>query len=406
MNGIFIQELAKACSIFNEVVVLCAYSDPSPEIRKLYRISESTEDGIRTIRVRYGGVIFLVKRQISSMFNNLRGRTNIEVRNKESIGPSSRYKTIPRTFGLIIGDIFEFTSIFLAFHKLVRNGWRPDIINAHLFFAGVPAVILGKLYRIPVVLAEHYSGFLIGNLTLPQRMKARFAMRNVKAILPVSYSLEKAIRAHNIKNTFYVVPNTVSTDLFHVSDSKRCDNGNIKRILSVASLKDLKGINYLIEALARIKEMRQDFTLDIIGDGPKRIEYERIVEELNLKQIIRFHGIKSKEQVSSFMQNCDFFIHPSLWETFGVVCVEVMACGKPVIATNVGGLKELINSDVGLLVPPGDTDNLVQSILYMLDNYFTYNSENIAKYVMDRFSYEQVSKRLNMVYREVTQTEK
>ena len=116
---------------------------------------------------------------------------------------------------------------------------------------------------------------------------------------------------------------------------------------------------------------------------------------------MRFHGAKPKEEVAEFMKRCDFFVQPSLWETFGVVYIEAMACGKPVIACDIPGPDEFINGDVGVLVPPKDVDALAKAIEFMLDHSGDYSSEYIANYVRERFGYEVVGKRLDEVYHEV-----
>jgi L-malate glycosyltransferase len=101
------------------------------------------------------------------------------------------------------------------------------------------------------------------------------------------------------------------------------------------------------------------------------------------------------------MRNCDFFVQPSLQETFGVVYIEAMACGKPVIATNAGGPEEIVSDETGILVPPEDVEALKEAINYMLDNHANYCSEKIAAYARERFSYETVGKLLDKVYESV-----
>jgi len=106
------------------------------------------------------------------------------------------------------------------------------------------------------------------------------------------------------------------------------------------------------------------------------------------------------------MRECDFFVLPSFYENFGVVYIEAMACGKPVIATNAGGPKEIVNEDIGVLVPPKDVEALIKAIEYMLDNYQNYSTEKIAQYAKKRFSYEAIGKILDEVYKSIHQKEK
>ena len=84
-----------------------------------------------------------------------------------------------------------------------------------------------------------------------------------------------------------------------------------------------------------------------------------------------------------------------MWETFGVVYIEAMACGKPVIASDIGGPKEIITPDTGILVPPGNSEALSKAIEFMLDNCSSYSAEKISQYAKERFSYETVGKMLS-----------
>ncbi len=354
--GVFVREHAQAVALYNDVTVL--YNEGAGKhVKGLYEIaSDKTEDGIRTIRIRH---------------------------KKFPIPPTSYF--------------IYLWSIFKAFRKLMREGWRPDIIHAHVYSAGVPAVILGKIYKLPVVITEHWTGFPRRILRTFDILSARFAMNRAKILLPVSRNLKEAIESYGIKNRFQVIPNVINTEIFYPSTSQY--RNEKKRILLVALLSPAKGIPYLLQALAQLKEKRQDFVLDIVGDGPNRQEYEGLAEELELGEMVRFHGLKSKPEVAEYMRQCDFFVQPSLFETFGVTYIEAMACGKPIVATALPVLQEKINKYRGILVPPEDSNALSEAIDYMLDHYQDYSSANISKYIKENFSYEIVGNRLNSVYR-------
>ncbi len=356
--GVFVREHAQAVALYNEVTVL--YNEGAEKhVKGLYKIvSDKTEDGIRTMRIRH----------------------------KKSPIPKTSY-------------FIYLWSIFKAFRKLIYEGQRPDIIHAHVYSAGVPAVILGKIYKIPVVITEHWSGFPRRMLGKPGIFKARFAMNRAKILLPVSQNLKEAIESYGIKNRFQVIPNVINTEIFYPSTSQH--RSEKKRILLVALLTPIKGIPYLLQALAQLKEKRQDFVLDIVGDGPNRQEYEDLTKKLELGEMVRFHGLKSKPEVAEYMRQCDFFVLPSLFETFGVTYIEAMACEKPIVATALPVLQEKISKDRGILVPPENSKALSEAIDYMLDRYQNYSSVNISKYVKENFSYEVVGNSLNGVYRGV-----
>ena len=93
-----------------------------------------------------------------------------------------------------------------------------------------------------------------------------------------------------------------------------------------------------------------------------------------------------------------------MYENFGVVYIEAMACGKPVIATSAGGPNEIVNEEVGLLVSPKDVEALEKAIDYMLDHSKDFNPEKLVKYISTRYSYEVVGKKNHRVYLDVMKT--
>jgi len=355
--GIFTKEHAKAMSLYNDVTVLCS-ENIDHSINNLYKIENDIEDCIRTLWIRY------------------------------------RKSLIPKTTYFIC-----LWCIFKGFRKLMNEGWKPDIIHAHVFSAGVPAVILGKIFKIPVVITEHWSGFPRHLLGKTDILKARFAMNRAKFILPVSKNLEEAIKSYGIKNVFKVVPNVVNTKIFYPSLKK--DVNKIKKLLLVALLSSVKGIPYLLQTLAQLKQKRQDFVLDVVGDGPDREEYEKLAKELKLNDMVKFHGLKTKLEIAEFMRNSNFFILPSLWENLPCVLIEAMASGLPIIASKVGGIPEILNEDIGILVKPKDIDELIKVVDYMLDNYQNYSSDKISQYAKNKFSYETVGGKIDKIYKEV-----
>ncbi len=403
--AIFIKEHARAASLYNDIVMLYAYPDPSPRRCKLSQVSEGIEDGIRTIRVkyRYYEGIFAYLKKLIFKDGSVKQPFSFSATNKPISALKEPFK-IPR---VVIRESLYYCSIFAAFRRLVKEGWKPDIIHAHIFIAAVPAILLGKLYRIPVIITEHYTIFPLHKLSFLERVKARFAMNRANMILPVSNALKEAIEAYGIKNDFRIVPNVVNTEIFYpLPPQNEGGRNESKKLLLVALLTPQKGVPYLLEALSQLREKRQDFALDIVGDGANRREYEELTRKLDLESMVKFHGLKLKAEVAAFMRNCDFFIQPSLWETFGVVYIEAMSCGKPVIASNIPGPNEFINQDIGILVPPKDVEALREAIEYMLDNYQSYSPEKIAQYTRERFGYEMVGKMLDKVYREVLPQQK
>jgi glycosyltransferase involved in cell wall biosynthesis len=353
--GIFVKEHAKAVALYNEIVVLCCeWADYLKG--KFYRIDDSIEDEIRTIRLH------------------------------------CRKSPIPMT-----SYYFYLLGVFGVFQNLTREGFKPDIIHAHIYTSGFPAVILGKIYGIPVIITEHFSGFPRKAVKGLHKLLARFDMNHAALITPVSENLCEHLKAYGIRNKFTVIPNAVDTQLFYPIKSKKIKA--TKRLLLVAMLLPIKGIPYLLEALAHLHKKRNDFVLDVVGDGPNAKEYKELAFQFSLEKVVNFHGIKTKEEVAEFMRKADFFVLPSKWENLPCVLIEAMASGLPIVATNVGGIPELINDNVGILVPPRDAEALAVAINHLLDHSDKYSSEKIASYAYKQFSYRIIGRQLDAIYR-------
>lgn len=362
VDGIFVREHAKAVNLYDDVVVLhLAGYDQS--IKGLWKLEKESDETITE-----GILIYQVWRKRSRI-------------------PGVSY-------------FIYMLSALLAFRRLMDQGFRPDIIHAHIFHAGVPSVLLGGIYRIPVVVSEQSTEFPRRILKGVNVWKVRFGFRRATLVTPVSNALQKTIQDYNIHARFQVVPNVVDSELFHMR-SLSPPNNELKRMLVVGLLDSShkKGLPQLLYALKELQRKRNDWHLDVIGDGPARKEYELLARGLELTNKVTFHGLKSKPEVADWMRQADLLVIPSLFETFSCVAAEALMTGIPVLTTRCGGPEEFVNEEVGYLVPPGDIDALSFGLDYMLDNLGRYSHQEISKYAKDRFSLERVGEKLDEIYR-------
>lgn len=158
---------------------------------------------------------------------------------------------------------------------------------------------------------------------------------------------------------YFVFPTFTDIDIF--LDEKDTDFRNY--ILTVAVLSPVKSIDTLIEAFAKIHEKFPNFKLVIVGDGPSKQNLKSKVKSLRLDSDVIFMGKLSQEKVKDVMKDCYMFALPSLSEGFGRVFIEAMALGKPVVATNVGGIPEIVkDGENGFLVVPRDVHSLAEKL--------------------------------------------
>jgi glycosyltransferase involved in cell wall biosynthesis len=288
--------------------------------------------------------------------------------------------------------------VFQAYRRIVADGFRPDLIHAHVFDAGVPAVLIGRLYGTPVVITEHDSDFPRGLLSPAAVLRARLAFRWAAAVLPVSLALQRGIERYGIRARFSVIPNVVDTRLFTPPSVFRPSPGPL-RILFVGTLIPVKGLPFLLRALAQWPQPRARWHLDIVGDGSHRTEYERLATELGLTAQVNFHGFRPKAEVADFMRQADLFVLPSLWENFPCVLLEALASGLPIVSTYTGGIPEIVDDAVGQLVPPGDSESLAQALTSMLASPDRFDRHTLAQRAA-RYSPTEVGRTLHAIYQD------
>jgi len=353
--GLFCREHAHALARRHEVVVLASLATPSPPF-VAYELTDALEDGIRTMRVRY-----------------------------------RRPFLRPAAMG------FQLLGMLAALWRLRREGFRPDVVHAHVYQAAPPALVLGRISRAAVVVSEHYTGFARGLVTGYDRLLARLSFRRADLVAPVSEELAGRLRSLAPQARIEVVPNAVDTEIFRPPATPRSASGPA-RLLNVATLSEKKGHVHLLEALARLEG---DETLDIVGDGELRERLERRAGALGLSGRVRFLGPRPKEEVARLMREADLFVLPSLHENLPVVLVEAQASGLPAVATRVGGVGELVDDDAGELVAAGDSAALAEALGRALARRGSYDAPALALRATERFGYEAVAARWSALYEEL-----
>jgi glycosyltransferase involved in cell wall biosynthesis len=276
---------------------------------------------------------------------------------------------------------------------------RPDIVHAHVYEAGLPAIRLGRRLGVPVVVTEHSSDFPAQRLNGFQLWKARHVFERATLVLPVSQHLGQTIASCGIEAEFAVVPNVVDPALFYPPLDRHPLSAPL-RLLFVGSLIARKGLDVLLAALEQAHDQLPDWHLDIVGQGKQRQHLEELAERLHLGSRTTFHGRQLKSDVAGFMRAADLLVLPSLAENAPCVLIEAMACGLPVLASRVGGVPEIVDPASGRLVHPGDVEGLARALTEMIETLPTYSPLTIVQRAQ-RYSPSVVGSELDLIYRAV-----
>jgi len=286
----------------------------------------------------------------------------------------------------------------LGLARLLRRGFRPELVHAHEFGAGLVGVSLAHRLRVPAVISEHLSLFALGGVGGAARLIARRGFAAADVVCPASASLRDALIAGGYRARFEVVPNPVDTDLFRPAAPRAPrPPGEPARIVVVAALKPVKGVDLLVEAVALLGRERRDFTVEVIGDGPDREALTALIRRRGVEDLLRLVGAAARESVARRLQAADFAVVPSRFETFSVAAAEAQACGLPIVAGAAGALTERVGEH-GLLCRPEDPADLAATLGAMLDSHRDYDRELIAADARARYGRAAVGARWTALY--------
>jgi len=354
-KGTFVKEFARALSLFSEVTVV----SPVPvsgefQGKELPFINDSAEDGIRTILAYYKKPVF---------FNLLKG-------------------------------LYYFTK---ALKQLLKSSYKPDVVNAHVYYSALPMLLIPELRKVPLAVSEHSSAFISKNgIGFIRGILAGIIFRRAKVILPVSLYLKDAILEFSGKIPVEIVPNTYDRLLFNTSARKDAEDGKT-HLLFVGSLVPVKGVDILLKSFSLLKD--RSLILDIVGDGRKRSEYEKLAVVQGVAERVKFHGFLTKSEVAELMSKSNIFVLCSRTETFGCVLMEAAGAGLPVVTVRVGGVPEVVNESMGVLVKPDSPEAFAEGIEKMLSMLDKFEPETIAAEASVRFSHEKVGEKLADILR-------
>jgi len=265
---------------------------------------------------------------------------------------------------------YKFFASLLALYRVLRTV-KPEVVNCHyLTPAAVHFTLLKWILGYRLVLSCHGSDVVSTQGLRPKMMP--FLLERASAVTCVSQNL-----AERLQDQFpgsyspRVVHNGIDLDFWmdrSIYSRKQTGQEERHRIISVGSLKRVKGHDILIEAFRDVVDTRPSATLQIVGDGPLRSEYEVLIDQKGLGERVELVGWCSPEEVRKRLRKASLFAFPSRHEGFGLALVEAMAVGLPIVASDTGGIPEVVGPDFEFLASTNAPDQYSRKICRLLDN--------------------------------------
>ena len=276
----------------------------------------------------------------------------------------------------------------IAYRKIMAVDVNCDVIHAYNMHLHPAVGRLSKALDIPTVATLNaYPLIEWENVNVTPSSRRRLyeqtllrierprllkQMAHIDVFLPLSSAVEHVYRNNGLRNADYqVIPNMLDLSFEIPNGETKQTDGT--RLLYVGYLRDTKGVRYLIDAMGFLPEQIE---LTVVGDGPEREALESQVEKSAAFDRIEFTGSIPYEEITRAYSNADIFVHPGVWpEPFGRTILEAMQAGLPVVATDIGGPREIVPQPE-LLCPPREPKKLAESIKYAYYNQDVIGREN------------------------------
>jgi glycosyltransferase involved in cell wall biosynthesis len=288
----------------------------------------------------------------------------------------------------------------------LRATFPFELIHAHTcYLDGSAAWDLGRRLGLPYVLTEHTGPFrsLMGNWLV--RWQALRALRHAARVWCVSSALSAEVRGYlppDARAGVHTLHNGVDTDLFRPAQRWSPDPAG-PRLLSVLALEENKAPLLLLKAFRRLRQAVPGATLRLIGEGPLEEQMRGFIQDHGLQDSVKLCGPRPRAEVARLMRAwCDLLVLPSHSETFGVVLIEALASGKPVVATRCGGPADIVTeAALGALCPPGDVEGLAGALQAVTRALPSFDPRLIRRRALERFAFGRLAGALATAYREL-----
>ena len=338
---------------------------------------------------------------------------------------SANSKTTTESYGNIriyrYGTNFRVASGRFSFGLLKNPAKYPtSLVHVHVTIpmGDIAGLQYAKKKKVPLVvtyhgdLQENMGGFI-------RRMSVyfynKFLLDKILShadviISPSEYYIDESRFLGKYRDKIVVIQNGINIDEFDIDYSKEECRKKLslpldgKILLFLGTLSPHKGPDVLLKAMPKILKNIPDAKLVFVGSGEIRKKLERICKKISVEKYVEFVGfVGDTFKKALYYKSADVFVLPSFLEIFGIVNLEAMACGIPIVASKVGGIPEIVkDGENGLLVPPRDSEALADAIIYLLENEdIREKMGKNGRKKGENYSWERIAEETEKVYEEV-----
>lgn len=355
----------------------------------------------QALALKRSGCNVIVADATFQSMKSLKGKKLFSIQKKDDEGLLT-YSYFMPTFGLMrmpkLGAKVYAKNLDRLFRSIGKDGHKIDVIHAHSFYcAGVAATRIGEKYGIPVVVTEHSSAIISKKLDNQKTALLKETVEKCEKFICVGNGLKNAVIEYTkTAEDITVIPNMVDKK-FNYTEEKGSDTFFF---VSIGNLIQSKRFDLTIQAFAKNFKGNQGVKLTIIGDGPLKEDLKSLARAHGVEKQVLFTGRLDRNSVACELQKSNVFVLASDYETFGVVYIEAMACGVPVIGTRNGGADDIINEGCGILVDTDDVDQLADAMKKLFHDWQDINRMKISAECMEKYGESSVCARILEIYKE------
>ncbi len=269
--------------------------------------------------------------------------------------------------------------------RLIQLSADADVVHGQSFQSVLPAYAARRINEIPMVTSWHTSHFLKKADELLWKPIFREFLKSSQHNFTASIEIADVAKSLAPDAMIEAIPNGVDTQIFQPSANKMI-GAKTTTLIVPRRLYEKNGVEFFIRAMPLIAEAI-DVRALIVGDGTEKSRFEELTLLLKMQSIIYFLGKREPSEFPMLLNSADIAIFPSLMEATSVAALEAMACGIPVVASDVGGLPELVDNDVGGLFRPRDSRSLAETVLSLISrNDFHELGSRARQRVVEKWS--------------------
>lgn len=382
--------------------------------------------GVISIRLRYSVTMYaralahaLAGRRVDNELGNQSPGSLISDGAKRLFAPQLFFEEDNAPYPVVRAQGLYLTppSPHLDHHWWVRAGWqafdryssrfgRPDLIHAHnAINAGLLAERINRRTGIPFVLTEHSSYYHQGLVPGSLKRGVATVFSKAAAALVVSETLRESVEkflgpTSLSASALSVMPNVLPPGFEDTDEIAVYQGGGQPfSFLCVASHLPIKGLDTLLRAFSLLVQHNANCRLRMVGQGPLSAQLHQQARDLGIGEQVDFLGLLSSASVRREMLASNALVVSSRYETFGVVAIEAMACGLPVVSTKCGGPEEVITETTGLLAESNSAESLAQAMSRLIETHERYQPTDIRSSAVARYGRAAFGAQLSAIYR-------